>query len=100
MRAGRVRANHASSRCRRASNGSGAQILRRLEQHVVEPHGGRIIAQHLRADGLRLSRCCRSANGATSPSRITSSSPSSTPWNCIASTISGKAPEMSSAPRE
>ena len=49
---------------------------------------------------LRFSRCCRSANGATTPSRITSSSPSSTAWKSIASRISGKAPEMSSAPRE
>ena len=53
---------------------------------------------------FRFSRCCRSANGATTtpsgPSRSTSSSPSSTASNVIASTISGNAAEMSSEPRE
>ena len=50
---------------------------------------------------LRFKRCCRSLNGAVSPSRTTSSSPSSTACDCRkAETISGNAGEMSSPERE
>ena len=53
----------------RAALGEGkrAQIFASLEQHVVEADMGRMRFQHAGVTVLRLSRCCRSLNGATSP---------------------------------
>ena len=56
------------------------QVLGAVEQDVVEMDEGRIVREHARpVTALRLRRCCRSLKEATSPSRFTSSSPSSTP---------------------
>ena len=90
----------ASSRARRSSKGS---ARRSSPSSTAYRRGGRAREAPSASCGvtaLRFSRCCRSLNGATRLARArTSSSPSSTPSKSIASTMSGKAPEMSSPAR-
>ena len=56
-----------------------AQVLVAVDQEVVGARCAGIVGQQLGVTVLRLSRCCRSPNAATRPSRTTSSSPSSAP---------------------
>ncbi len=90
IRCGWVRANHASSRARRSSNGkarrSSAPSNRMSYSRTWTGKSFSILAPTT----LRPSRCCRSANGATCPSRITSNSPSSTASKSIAVDDFGK----------
>ena len=86
-----MRATQSSSRPAALVEGQRAQVLGAVEQQVVQPHADRDSpAASSRSTALRFSRCCRSAKGATAPSRITSNSPSSTAWKSIAARISGK----------
>ena len=62
-----------------------------MQQGIVEAHVRRKLLQlALASRALRLRRCCRSLKGATSPSRTTSSSPSSTASKSTAADDIGK----------